>query len=95
MVTLREIAKKLGVSSATVSRVLNFDTTLSVGLDTRRAIIEKAEALNYETPRRRKRNLGQKNGDIILLHNRTQTAFVLDQLLTSLERRGFHFVLPS
>ena len=68
MVTLREIAKAVGVSSATVSRVLNFDVTLSVGVETRRAIIEKAEALNYETPRRRKRNLGQKNGKIILVH---------------------------
>lgn len=36
-----------------------------------------------------------KNGDVILLHNTTQTVAVLDQLLTNLEKRGFHFVLPS
>ncbi len=36
-----------------------------------------------------------KNGDVILLHNTTQTVVVLDQLLTNLEKRGFHFVLPS
>ncbi len=57
MVTLREIAKAVGVSSATVSRVLNFDATLAVTAETRRAVLEKAEALNYETPRHRKKSL--------------------------------------
>ncbi|MEO9167049.1 MAG: LacI family DNA-binding transcriptional regulator [Aestuariivirga sp.] len=68
MVTLREIAKAVGVSSATVSRVLNFDSTLSVTAQTRRAILEKAEALNYETPRRRKKNNERQIGKIILVH---------------------------
>lgn len=68
MVTLSEIAKAVGVSSATVSRVLNFDATLSVTAETRRAIMEKAEALNYETPRRRKKNLERQIGKIILVH---------------------------
>ena len=68
MVTLSEIAKAVGVSSATVSRVLNFDSTLSVTAETRRAILEKAEALNYETPRRRKKNLERQIGKIILVH---------------------------
>jgi LacI family transcriptional regulator len=68
MVTLSEIARKVGVSSATVSRVLNFDASLSVTEETRRAILETAEALNYETPRRRKMNLEPKSGKIILMH---------------------------
>ena len=68
MVTLREIAKAVGLSSATVSRVLNFDSTLSVTAETRRAILEKAEALNYETPRHRKKNLERQMGKIILVH---------------------------
>ena len=55
MVTLKEIAKAVGVSTATVSRVLNFDPTLSVSAAKRRAIIETAEALNYATPRARSR----------------------------------------
>jgi LacI family transcriptional regulator len=68
MVTLREIAKAVGVSSATVSRVLNFDATLSVAADTRRAIIEQAEALNYKTPRRRNLKTGSAPEKIVLVH---------------------------
>jgi peptidoglycan/xylan/chitin deacetylase (PgdA/CDA1 family) len=36
-----------------------------------------------------------KNGDIVLLHDQLETAEILDQFLTNLEKRGFHFVLPS
>jgi LacI family transcriptional regulator len=55
MVTIKEIAKAVGVSSATVSRVLNYDATLSITEAKRQAIIETAEALNYLTPRNRPR----------------------------------------
>lgn len=55
MVTLKQIAAKVGVSQATVSRVLNFDATLSVSPQTRQSIIETAEALNYATPRARQK----------------------------------------
>ena len=44
MVTLKEIAKAVGVSTATVSRVLNFDQTLSVAPTKRQAIIETAKS---------------------------------------------------
>ena len=70
MVTIKQIADAVGVSSATVSRVLNFDSTLSVSAQTRKSIVETAEALNYATPRNRNRKsdqtrLGQK---IALVH---------------------------
>lgn len=55
MVTIKEIARSVGVSSATVSRVLNYDATLSISAVKRQAIIEAAEALNYLTPRHRNR----------------------------------------
>lgn len=57
MVTIKEIAEAVGVSSGTVSRVLNYDQTLSVSEAKRQAIIETAEALNYATPRARKNAL--------------------------------------
>jgi len=68
MVTLKEIAKAVGVSTATVSRVLNFDNTLSVTAKKRQAIIEAAEALNYATPRNRNRANQQGLSKIALVH---------------------------
>ena len=68
MVTLKQIAKTVGVSSATVSRVLNFDTTLSIAEAKRQAIIETAEALNYATPRARARASQQGLNKIALVH---------------------------
>jgi LacI family transcriptional regulator len=58
MVTIKEIANAVGVSSATVSRVLNYDATLSISSKKRQAVIETAEALNYATPRNRNRAIG-------------------------------------
>lgn len=55
MVTIRQIAKSVGVSPATVSRVLNYDATLSITETKRQAIIETAEKLNYITPRNRQK----------------------------------------
>ena len=68
MVTIKQIAKKVGVSSATVSRVLNFDTSLSITDIKRQAIIETAEALNYATPRARNRAIQQGVSKIALVH---------------------------
>ncbi|MBT2733087.1 LacI family DNA-binding transcriptional regulator [Carnobacterium sp. ISL-102] len=47
MATIKDIAEQAGVSSATVSRVLNYDETLSVGDETKKRIFEVAEALDY------------------------------------------------
>ncbi|MEY9536223.1 LacI family DNA-binding transcriptional regulator [Sinorhizobium fredii] len=71
MVTIKEIAAAVGVSSATVSRVLNYDPTLSISTKKRQAIIETAEALNYATPRNRSRAAAQAIGvglKIALVH---------------------------
>ncbi|WP_246943825.1 LacI family DNA-binding transcriptional regulator [Bacillus pinisoli] len=53
MATLKDIASKAGVSVATVSRVLNYDETLSVSDETRKKILEIAQLLNYKTLRAR------------------------------------------
>lgn len=47
MATIKDIANKANVSISTVSRVLNYDSTLSVGTETKRKIFETAEMLNY------------------------------------------------
>ena len=68
MVTLKEIANAVGVSTATVSRVLNFDSTLSVTAQKRQAIIEAAERLNYATSRNRNRATHQALSKVALVH---------------------------
>ncbi|MFH1512197.1 MAG: LacI family DNA-binding transcriptional regulator, partial [Bacillota bacterium] len=54
MATIKDIAKAAEVSPATVSRVLNHDTTLGVSPDTKVRVLEIAEALDYVPLRMRK-----------------------------------------
>ncbi len=53
MATLKEIARRAGVSPATVSRVLNQDPTLSVMDDTRQRVLRTAQELGYQTVQQR------------------------------------------
>lgn len=53
MATIKDIAKCAAVSASTVSRVLNYDHTLSVSEDTRKRIFEIAEELNYKVKRKK------------------------------------------
>ena len=68
MATIKDIAKKAGVSSATVSRVLNYDETLSVSDDKRKLIFEIAETLDYMPPRKRNVSKLPKKLKIGLVH---------------------------
>ncbi|OJG82643.1 hypothetical protein RV14_GL002218 [Enterococcus ratti] len=54
MATIKDIANLAGVSKTTVSRVLNFDQTLSVSDDTRKRIFEAAEKLEYKKYKRKR-----------------------------------------
>lgn len=47
MATISDIAEQANVSIATVSRILNYDASLSVTEATKRKVFETAEALNY------------------------------------------------
>lgn len=62
--TIKDIADKANVSSATVSRVLNYDETLSVGDETKKRIFEAAEALDYTKYQQKK---AKKNGKIAIV----------------------------
>jgi LacI family transcriptional regulator len=53
MATMRDIATKAEVSTATVSRVINGDPTLSVTDETRKRILEVVDELHYKLPRRK------------------------------------------
>lgn len=69
MASIKEIAEKAGVSNATVSRVLNYDSSLSITDDKRKMIFEIAESMNYKPPRQRKQpNMNKKGMRIGLIH---------------------------
>lgn len=53
MVKMKDIAEKANVSISTVSRVLNYDPSISVTDETRKRIFEIAQELNYKTLRQR------------------------------------------
>lgn len=48
MTSIREIARKAGVSPATVSRVLSQDKTFSIKDSTRKKVLEVANNLHYD-----------------------------------------------
>lgn len=48
MATIKDIAVTAGVSSATVSRILNNDNTLNVSPETRQKVLDTAHTLNYK-----------------------------------------------
>lgn len=52
LATIRDVAKKANVSVATVSRVLNNDTTLSTSVETRQKVFAAAKELNYVKKKR-------------------------------------------
>lgn len=58
MATIRDIAERAQVSISTVSRVLNYDETLSVNAATKKRIFEIAEELEYRGKTRRRGNAG-------------------------------------
>lgn len=60
MATITDIARVAAVSISTVSRVLNYDSTLSVTEETKRKIFEAAEELNYTKYKKKKNKNGEK-----------------------------------
>lgn len=68
MATIKDIAKEVGVSPATVSRVLNHDKTLSVSNEKRKQILETAEKMSYVPLRTRKKKVKQSKYKVGLIH---------------------------
>ncbi|MFB5662338.1 LacI family DNA-binding transcriptional regulator [Alteribacillus sp. HJP-4] len=77
MATIKDIAKRAKVSSATVSRVLNKDSSLSVAEETRRRILEEAEKLHYKTVKKRRserkqQTSGQAHIGVLILQSQAE-----------------------
>lgn len=85
MATLKDIALAAGVSSATVSRVLNDDPKLSVKEKTKQRIFEIAESLEYKTTSTRLSQSTQKSHHhFIALYSHKQEAEINDPYYLSI-----------
>lgn len=85
MATIKDIANMARVSPATVSRVLNYDTSLSVAESTRKRIFEVAEELNYKTRRQRNKiKETEKRVKIGVIHWYSQTEELEDPYYLSI-----------
>lgn len=71
MSTLKELSEKTGYSSATISRILNGDPTLSVTEETRRIVLEEAGRLNYIATRSRRGRTPKKAFRVAVAEERT------------------------
>lgn len=63
MATVKQIAQILGISNATVSRVLNHDPAISVSEQTRAAILRTADEIGYK-----KKKINPKIDNVALLY---------------------------
>lgn len=59
MATLKDISQKTGISTSSISRVLNNDETLNISSSKKQLIIQVAEELNYKTINVRKQTEGK------------------------------------
>lgn len=57
LATIKDIANKAGVSSATVSRILNQDQTLNVPIETKQLVLKTAQELNYQKKIKKNKNI--------------------------------------
>ncbi|MBT2697420.1 LacI family DNA-binding transcriptional regulator [Bacillus sp. ISL-40] len=75
MATIKDIAEQANVSTATVSRILNNDPTLSVAEETRKKVIEVVNELNYKPLRKKTVKADKKtesyNIGLIILNDET------------------------
>ena len=98
MATIKEIAEIVGVSSAAVSRVLNYDEGISVSAETRAAIFAAAEKVGYK-----KRIIFPKIENVALLYfteaeDELEDIFyqnVKDELLKQARKMNIHLTVYS
>lgn len=88
MATIKDIANRTGLSASTISRVLNYDETLSITNEKKQLILEVAQQLEYEIPRNRKNGRSKKKKNNILkiglLHALTLDQEIVDPYYISM-----------
>lgn len=95
MATIKRIAELLGISNATVSRVLNHDPKISVSEQTRAAIFKTAEEIGYK-----KKKVFPKVDNIALLYwvdkgeelDNIFNESILKELVEQAQSRNIHLI---
>jgi Transcriptional regulators len=88
--TLKDIAQKANVSAATVSRVLNHDTTLSVSEETRNKIFKISKELKYSKVTHHTKELQQKKIALVQWYSalKEQDDLYYMDIRNGIEKRG-------
>lgn len=88
--TLKDIAKEVGVSLATVSRVLNYDQTLSVSDETRQRIFKVADELQYSKGKTHNNSVARKKLAIVQWYSESkeQDDLYYMSIRMGIERQG-------
>ena len=69
MSTIREVARRAGVSIATVSRILNNDEYFGVTAETKRRVLEAVKELNYKKKNTKRKSTQLNISSIMDLHS--------------------------
>lgn len=93
MATIQDIAELSGVSKSTVSRVLNFDQSLSVSEKTRKRIFEAAEQLEYTKYKKEPRPISKDK--IAVVQWKTEKAELEDSYYLSLRMQAEKKILEQ
>lgn len=78
MATLKELAEYTGFSVTTISRILNDDPTMNASEETRKAILEAAGKLNYQSTRSRRGRTAKRPVRIALAEMLSPTELLND-----------------
>ncbi len=81
MATLKDIAEKTGLSIGTISRVLNYDQTLTISDEKKMLILKTADELNYKTLQERK----LEEGRILILQTSSKSYEIQDPYFMSIK----------
>lgn len=89
MTTIKDIAEKLGLSSATVSRTLRNDESLAITPETRSRILTTAEEMGYVATRRRKASRNALS--FLIIHKNSTFRNQIDSSYYFAVRSGIEF----
>lgn len=90
-----DVAKYSGVSTATVSRVIN--NCSSVSASTREKVVAAIETVGYKLPERTNTKNGKQHLVVVLVPNIDNSYFssIINGILTSLPTEDYHVILRS